>query len=63
MSKRPAKYFTKILSMYGAEKKVDGALEEKEMVSLFENHVCKIKVIEFRTDKGGYPLYLSTMML
>lgn len=49
--------------MCGTAKNVDGALEEKEMDKLVENYVFKIKVVEFRTDKGGYPLYFVTMML
>jgi len=63
LSKGLTKYFTKILSMCGTAKNVDGALEEKEMDKLVENYVFKIKVVEFRTDKGGYPLYFVTMML
>jgi hypothetical protein len=51
------------LSIHGAEKNVDGALEEKEMSSLVENYICKIKVVEFRIEKRGYPLYLVMMML
>jgi hypothetical protein len=57
------KYFIRILSMYGAEKNVDGALEEKEVGSLDENYVWKIKVVQIRRDKGGCPLHLAMMML
>jgi hypothetical protein len=53
MSKRPTKYFTKLLKMYGAEKNVDGALGEKEMGSLVENYVWKIKVVELRLFECG----------
>jgi hypothetical protein len=47
----------------GAEKNVDGVLEEKEMGSLVENYVWEIKVLELRTYKGGHPLYLGMTML
>jgi hypothetical protein len=57
------KYFIRISSMYGAEKNVDGALEEKEMGILVENYVWKIRIIQIRRDKRGCPLYLGMMML
>jgi hypothetical protein len=49
--------------MYGAEKNVDGALEEQEMGSLVENYVWKIKVVQIRRDKGNCLPYLGKMML
>lgn len=57
------KYFIRILNMYGAEKNVDGALEEQEMGSLVENYVWKIKVVQIRRDKGNCLPYLGKMML
>jgi len=42
---------------------VDGALEKKEVGSLVENYVWKIKVVELRKDKAGFPLYLGMTML
>jgi hypothetical protein len=49
--------------MAGAGKNVDGALEEKEIGSLVGSYVWKLKVLEFRKDKGRYPVYLGMMML
>jgi hypothetical protein len=49
--------------MDGAQKKVDGALDEKGMGNLVESYVWKLKVTEFRKDKGRYLLYLCTMIV
>lgn len=59
----PESFFSQNIDYVWAENNVDGALEKKEVGSLVENYVWKIKVVELRKDKAGFPLYLGMTML